>query len=137
MRTHCPETEITTIQTTTSLSQLQKMLVVFALIGCFLALLSLNISFMNRPWVQRRRSLAWAAERGIMMLSILVIIVCRAWRYSVKRSMMQVYAKGSGETVALYQEAFCAKLINRYPREDGRFYHAELDVRWWRLPKWS
>lgn len=46
----------------------------------------------------------------------------------MKRSMMQVYVKESGQAVALYQDAFDASLVSSYPNEDGTFYHAELDI---------
>ena len=44
------------------------------------------------------------------------------------RSMMQVYAAGSDQAVALYRRAFDAALVAEYPAEDGTYYHAELDV---------
>ena len=46
----------------------------------------------------------------------------------MKRSMMQVYVKQSDKAVALYQQAFDAKLISSYPNPDGTYFHAELDV---------
>ncbi len=46
----------------------------------------------------------------------------------MKRSMMQVYAKGSDKALTLYQKAFGAKLVSSYPNEDGTYGHAELDV---------
>lgn len=44
------------------------------------------------------------------------------------RSMMQIYVRGSDKAAMLYQEAFDAKLVCAYPRDDGTFIHAELDV---------
>ena len=46
----------------------------------------------------------------------------------MKRSMMQVYVKGSAEAVELYRRAFDAPLVASYPNPDGTFCHAELDV---------
>ena len=46
----------------------------------------------------------------------------------MKRSMMQTYVKGSDKAVALYQEAFGAKVVDSYPNADGTFIHCELDV---------
>ena len=46
----------------------------------------------------------------------------------MKRSMMQVYVKGSDKAVAVYQSAFDAKLVASYPNDDGTYGHAELDV---------
>jgi len=43
------------------------------------------------------------------------------------RTLMQIYAKGSGEAVALYQKAFDAKLVVGQPGADT-YDHAELDV---------
>ncbi|SHO43088.1 VOC family protein [Anaerocolumna xylanovorans] len=44
------------------------------------------------------------------------------------RSMMQIYVKGSGETVELYLKAFHATLGFHVKNSDGSFYHSELDV---------
>jgi PhnB protein len=46
----------------------------------------------------------------------------------LKRSMLQVYVKGSVEAVELYQRAFDAKLGLTGKNADGSFMHAELDV---------
>jgi len=47
----------------------------------------------------------------------------------MKRTLMQVYVKGSVEAVELYQKAFDAKLgLNTGINKDGTYYHAELDV---------
>jgi len=46
----------------------------------------------------------------------------------MKRSMMQVYVKGSNEAVSLYKKAFDAQLISEYKNDDGTYMHAELDV---------
>lgn len=45
----------------------------------------------------------------------------------MKRSLMQIYVKGSVEAVAFYQRAFDAKLVDGH-LENGIYYHAELDV---------
>ena len=46
----------------------------------------------------------------------------------MKRSMMQVYVKGSLEAIALYQKAFDAELVVGYLNDDGTYMHAELDI---------
>lgn len=46
----------------------------------------------------------------------------------MKRSMMQVYVKGSDRAVPLYQRAFGAELVSSYPNDDGTYYHSELNV---------
>lgn len=46
----------------------------------------------------------------------------------MKRTLMQVYVKGSAEAVAFYQKAFDAPLVVGYQNEDGAYMHAELDV---------
>ena len=46
----------------------------------------------------------------------------------MKRSMMQVYVKGSAEAVELYKKAFDAKLGAQYKNDDGSYMHAELDA---------
>lgn len=46
----------------------------------------------------------------------------------MKRSMMQVYARGSGEAVELYLKAFGGTLGFHAKSSDGTFYHAELDI---------
>ena len=46
----------------------------------------------------------------------------------MKRSMMQVYIKGSVEAVELYQKAFHAALVSEFRNPDNTFLHAELDV---------
>ncbi len=45
----------------------------------------------------------------------------------MKRSMMQIYVKGSAEAVEFYKKAFDAKLVDGQ-MENGVYYHAELDV---------
>ena len=44
----------------------------------------------------------------------------------MKRTMMQVYVKGSDEAVPFYQRAFDAELISSYQNGDGTYYHSEL-----------
>ena len=46
----------------------------------------------------------------------------------MKRSLMQVYVKGSVEAVEMYQKAFNATLISKVRNTDNTFLHAELDV---------
>jgi PhnB protein len=46
----------------------------------------------------------------------------------MKRSMMQVYVKGSREAVELYLKAFDATLGYNVKSPDGTFYHSELDI---------
>lgn len=46
----------------------------------------------------------------------------------MKRTLMQVYVKGSEEAVKLYQRAFGAPLVAAYQNDDGSYMHAELDV---------
>lgn len=46
----------------------------------------------------------------------------------MKRSMMQVYVKGSREAVELYLKAFGATLGYHVTSPDGTFYHSELDI---------
>ena len=46
----------------------------------------------------------------------------------MKRSMMQVYVKGSVEAVEFYQKAFQAEILCTYPDENGGYMHAELDA---------
>ncbi len=46
----------------------------------------------------------------------------------MKRSMMQVYVKGSKEAVGLYLKAFNAELGYNVKSPDGTFYHSELDI---------
>lgn len=46
----------------------------------------------------------------------------------MKRSMIQVYVKGSDRAVPLYQRAFGAELVSSYPNDDGTYYHSELNV---------
>ena len=46
----------------------------------------------------------------------------------MKRTLMQVYVKGSIEAVELYQKAFDAKLGLHGKFDDGTYAHAELDV---------
>lgn len=46
----------------------------------------------------------------------------------MKRSMMQIYVKGSQEAIELYIKAFSATLGYHVKNEDGTFYHSELDI---------
>ncbi len=46
----------------------------------------------------------------------------------MKRSMMQIYTKGSGQAVELYRKAFDATLGYHIKSSDDTFYHAELDI---------
>ncbi|WP_055668849.1 VOC family protein [Desnuesiella massiliensis] len=46
----------------------------------------------------------------------------------MKRAMMQIYTKGSGEAVELYLKAFNATLGFNVKSSDDTFYHAELDI---------
>lgn len=46
----------------------------------------------------------------------------------MKRTLMQVYVKGSAEAVRFYQRAFDAPLVAAYANDDGSYMHAELDV---------
>jgi PhnB protein len=46
----------------------------------------------------------------------------------MKRSMMQIYVKGSVEAVEFYQKAFNARLGFNGKNEKGEYIHAELDV---------
>ncbi|MDP4094102.1 MAG: VOC family protein [Bacillota bacterium] len=46
----------------------------------------------------------------------------------MKRSMMQIYVKGSGEAVKLYSKAFGATLGFNVKNSEDTFYHAELDI---------
>ena len=46
----------------------------------------------------------------------------------MKRTLMQVYVKGSVEAVRFYQKAFDAQLVVAYTNDDGTYGHAELDV---------
>ncbi|WP_040328733.1 VOC family protein [Clostridium ihumii] len=46
----------------------------------------------------------------------------------MKRSMMQVYVKGSGEAVKLYLKVFNATLGFNVKNSDDTFYHSELDI---------
>ncbi len=46
----------------------------------------------------------------------------------MKRSMMQIYTKGSVEAVEQYMQAFDAKLGYHIKSADNTFYHAELDI---------
>ena len=38
----------------------------------------------------------------------------------MKRSMMQVYVKGSNEAISTYEKAFDARLIASYKNDDGK-----------------
>jgi len=46
----------------------------------------------------------------------------------MKRAMMQVYVKGSGEAVEIYLKAFNGTLGFNVKSSDDTFYHAELDI---------
>jgi uncharacterized glyoxalase superfamily protein PhnB len=46
----------------------------------------------------------------------------------MKRTMMQIYVKGSGEAVELYLKAFNATLGFNVKSSDNTFYHSELDI---------
>ena len=46
----------------------------------------------------------------------------------MKRTLMQIYAKGSLEAVEIYQKAFDAVLGDNVKSEDGTYYHSELNV---------
>ncbi len=46
----------------------------------------------------------------------------------MKRSMMQIYTKGSREAVELYRKAFDATLGYHVIGADDTYYHAELDI---------
>lgn len=46
----------------------------------------------------------------------------------MKRSMMQMYVKGSAEAVELYQRAFDAEILGLYPDENGGYMHSELNA---------
>ena len=46
----------------------------------------------------------------------------------MKRTLMQIYTKGSAEAVEMYQKAFDAVLGYNVKNEDGTFYHSELDL---------
>jgi len=46
----------------------------------------------------------------------------------MKRTLMQVYIKGSAEAVGVYQRAFNAPLVAGYKNDDGTYMHAEIDV---------
>ena len=46
----------------------------------------------------------------------------------MKRSLMQVYVKGSIEAVAFYQTAFDVRVSNEHKNTKGQYIHAELDI---------
>lgn len=46
----------------------------------------------------------------------------------MKRSMMQVFVKGSKEALELYRKAFDAEVLCTYPDDNGGYMHSELDV---------
>lgn len=46
----------------------------------------------------------------------------------MKRIMMQIYTKGSGEAVELYLKAFNGTLGFNVKSSEDTFYHAELDI---------
>lgn len=46
----------------------------------------------------------------------------------MRRSMMQMYVKGSAEAVKLYQQAFDAEILELYPDGNGGYVHSELNA---------
>lgn len=46
----------------------------------------------------------------------------------MKRTLMQIYVKGSVEAVELYQKAFDAPLLCGFKDENGTYEHSELDI---------
>lgn len=46
----------------------------------------------------------------------------------MKRTLMQIYTRGSADAVATYQKAFGAELGYNVKHTDGSYYHSELDV---------
>lgn len=46
----------------------------------------------------------------------------------MKRSMMQVFVRGSAEAVELYRRAFSAERLCAYPDGNGGYMHAELNA---------
>ena len=46
----------------------------------------------------------------------------------MKRAMMQIYVKGSGQAVELYLKAFNGTLGFNVKNSDDTFYHSELDI---------
>lgn len=46
----------------------------------------------------------------------------------MKRSMMQVFVKGSDKAIEFYKKAFDGKVLCTYPNLDGTLIHSELDV---------
>ena len=46
----------------------------------------------------------------------------------MKRSMMQVFVKGSKEALELYKKAFNAEILCEYPDDNGGYMHAELNA---------
>lgn len=46
----------------------------------------------------------------------------------MKRTLMQIYVKGSAEAVEVYKGAFDAALGFNVKNPDGTYYHSELDV---------
>lgn len=46
----------------------------------------------------------------------------------MRRTLMQIFVKGSAEAVKFYQRAFDAPLVVGYKNNDGSYMHAELDV---------
>jgi PhnB protein len=46
----------------------------------------------------------------------------------MKRSMLQVFVRDSGNALAFYQKAFDADVLCSYPDSEGRLMHSELDV---------
>lgn len=46
----------------------------------------------------------------------------------MKRSMMQVFVRGSREAFELYRRAFDAEVLCTYPDENGGYMHSELNA---------
>ena len=46
----------------------------------------------------------------------------------MKRSLLQVYVKGSVDAVAFYQMVFDTKVTNEHKNSNGQYIHAELDI---------
>lgn len=46
----------------------------------------------------------------------------------MKRSMMQMYVKNSGDAVEFYRKAFSAELLCAYPDDNGGYMHSELNA---------
>lgn len=46
----------------------------------------------------------------------------------MKRSMLQVFVKGSREALGLYKQAFGGEILCTYENENGGYMHAELNA---------